>query len=242
MDIKVPVKNRILAALLATEYKRLLPKLKRVTLKRGEIVYRANEKIGDVYFPEDAVVAMVDTTDDNRTVEVGIIGSEGFVGINIFLGGLITPDKAIVQISGDAMKMRSHDLRKELRFGSPLQRLLLDYTRAFLAVMSQSVACSQHHTVEQRMARWLLTMSDYVGTREFLMNQQTIATMLGVRRSSISDAARKFQENGLISYRRSKMSILDKSSLRKQSCECYAVNRGAFEALHKNLPRLLSGK
>lgn len=242
MDIKVPVTNRILAALLATEYKHLLPKLERVTLKRGEIVYRANEQIDEVYFPEDAVVAMVDTMEDNRTVEVGIIGSEGFVGINIFLGGIITPDKAIVQISGNAMRMKSLDLRKELRFGSPLQRLLLDYTRAFLAVMSQSVACSQHHTVEQRLARWLLSMSDYVGTREFVMNQQTIAAMLGVRRSSISDAANKFQANGLISYRRSKMSILDKSSLRKQSCECYAINRKAFEALHRKLPKLLSGK
>lgn len=242
MVIQVPVKNRILAALLATEYKHLLPKLERVTLKRGQIVYRADQQIDAVYFPESAVVAMVDTTEDNRTVEVGIIGSEGFVGINVFLGGLITPDKAIVQISGEAMKMKSHELRKELRFGSPLQRLLLDYTRAFLAVMSQSVACSQHHTVEQRLARWLLAISDYVGTREFIMNQQTIAAMLGVRRSSISDAAGKFQADGLISYRRSKMSILDKPSLRKQSCECYAINRNAFEAMHKNLPRLLQGK
>jgi CRP-like cAMP-binding protein len=242
MAIKAPVRNRILAALLATEYKHLFPKLERVTLKRGEIVYRANQKIDVVYFPEDAVVAMVDTTEDNSTVEVGIIGREGFVGINIFLGGVITPDKAIVQISGDAMKMKSNDLRKELRFGSPLQRLLLDYTRAFLTVMSQSVACSQHHTVEQRLARWLLTMSDYVSTREFLMNQQTIAAMLGVRRSSVSDAAHKFQAAALISYRRSRITILDKSGLRKQSCECYAVNREAFEALHRNLPQLLSGK
>lgn len=242
MAIKAPVRNRILAALLAAEYKHLLPKLERVTLKRGEIVYRANQKIDVVYFPEDAVVAMVDTTDDNSTVEVGIIGREGFVGINIFLGGAITPDKAIVQISGDAMKMKSKDLRKEIRFGSPLQRLLLDYTRAFLTVMSQSVACSQHHNVEQRLARWLLTMSDYVSTPEILMNQQTIAAMLGVRRSSISDAAHKFQADALISYRRSRITILDKSGLRKQSCECYAVNREAFEALHRNLPQLLSGK
>ena len=242
MAIEVPVKNRILSTLLATEYKHLLPKLERVTLKRGEIVYRADQKIDEVYFPEDAVVAMVDTTDDNRTVEVGVIGREGFVGINIFLGGAVTPDKAIVQIAGTAMRMKSKDLRKELRFGSPLQRLLLDYTRAFLTVMSQSVACSQHHSVEQRLARWLLTMSDYVSTREILMNQQTIAAMLGVRRVSVSDAASKFQADGLINYRRSRISILDKSGLRKKSCECYALNREAFEALHRKLPALLSGK
>lgn len=242
MAIEIPVKNRILAALLATEYKRLLQKLERVTLKRGEIVYRADQRIDEVYFPEDAVFAMVDTTDDTRTVEVGIIGREGIVGINIFLGGVVTPDKAIVQISGDAMRMKSKDLRKELRFGSPLQLLLLDYTRAFLTVISQSVACSQHHTIEQRLARWLLTMSDYVSTREILMDQKTISAMLGVRRVSVSEAARKFQADALISYRRSRISILDKSSLRKKSCECYTVIRRAYEALHRDLPRLLSGK
>lgn len=242
MPIEVQVKNRILAALLATEYKRLLHKLERVALKRGDIVYRADQHIDAVYFPESAVVAIVDTADDTRTVEVGIIGSEGLVGINIFLGGVVTPDKAIVQISGEAMRMKSKDLRKELRFGSPLQRLLLDYTRAFLTVISQSVACSQHHTVEQRLARWLLTMSDYVSTREILMDQKTIAAMLGVRRVSVTDAASKFQADALISYRRSRISILDKPGLRKKSCECYRVNRQTYEALHKDLPRLLSGK
>src|SRR5512147_1199853 len=136
------VRNGILAALLATEYKRLLPRLEHVTLKRGQIIYRAAEEIEAVYFPEEAVVAMVDTTADRRTVEVGIIGSEGFVGINIFLGGAVTPDLAIVQLPGGAFRMKSKDLRKEVRFGSPLQRLLLDYTRTFLAVISQSVACS----------------------------------------------------------------------------------------------------
>lgn len=242
MATKTPVKNHILAALLATEYKRLLPNLERVTLKRDEVVYRADQQIDEVYFPEDAVVAMVDTTDDTRTVEVGIIGREGIVGINIFLGGVATPDKAIVQLSGDAMRMKSKDLQKELRFGSPLQRLLLDYTRAFLAVISQSVACSQHHTVEQRLARWLLTMSDYVATREILMDHKTISTMLGVRRVSVTDAARKFQADSLISYRRGKISVIDKSGLRKKSCECYRVIRQTYESLHQDLPRLLSGK
>ena len=99
------VRNSILAALLATEYKRLLPKLEYVELKRGEIVYRADQKIETVFFPEDSVVAMVDTTGDSRTVEVGIIGREGIVGINVFLGGVFTPDKAIVQIPGGATKM-----------------------------------------------------------------------------------------------------------------------------------------
>src|SRR3984893_10764617 len=117
---------------------------------------------------------MIDTVEGGGTVEVGIIGHEGMVGINIFLGGLYTPDKAIVQIAGGAMRMMTADLRKELRFGSPLQRLLLRYTQALLAIISQSVACSQHHTVAQRLARWLLTMHDHAVSNTFDMSQASI--------------------------------------------------------------------
>ena len=236
------VRNSILAALLATEYKRLLPKLEHVTLRRGEIVYRADQEIEAVYFPEEAVVAMVDTAEDRRTVEVGIVGREGIVGINIFLGGAVTPDKAIVQLPGGAMRMKSKDLRKEVRFGSPLQRLLLGYTRTFLAVISQSVACSQHHNVEQRLARWLLTMSDYAGSGEFLMVQESIAAMLGVRRVGITEAAGRLQAAVLIGYRRGRMSVLDQAGLEKKSCECYRFIRKQYEQLHGELPRLLSRK
>jgi CRP-like cAMP-binding protein len=239
---EIPVRNSILAALLATEYKRLLPKLEHVTLKRGEVVYRADQKIEELYFPEDAVVVMVDTTDDGSTVEVGIIGREGIVGINVFLGGVVTPDRAIVQLPGGAMRIKSKDLRKELRFGTPLQRLFLDYTRTFLAVISKSVACSQHHSLEQRLARWLLTMNDYAGSREFLMIHESIAAMLGVRRVGITGAARKLQEAALISYRRGRINILDKPGLVKRSCECYGYIRQEYGRLHGELQRLLSGK
>lgn len=233
------VRNRILAALLASEYKRLLPRLEHVTLKRGEIVYRADQDIEAVYFPEETVVAMVDSTDDRRAVEVGVIGREGIVGINIFLGGIATPDKAIVQLPGGAMRMKSKDLRKEIRFGSPLQRLLLEYTRTFLSVISQSVACSQHHSIQQRVARWLLTMSDYADSREFFMVHESIAAMLGVRRVSITEAAQKLQAAALISYRRGHIRVLDKAGLVKESCECYRFIGHQYERLHKALPGLL---
>lgn len=192
-----------------------------------------------MYFPEDAVVAMVDSMDDGRTVEVGIIGREGLVGINIFLGGIVTPDKAIVQLSGGAMKMQARDLRKELRFGSPLQRLLLSYGRAFLAVVSQSVACSQHHDVEQRLARLLLTMSRYAGSRELLMVHESIAALLGVRRAGVTVAASNLQTAGLIGYRRGTIRILDRQGLQKRSCECYRFISGQYEHLQLELRRLL---
>jgi CRP-like cAMP-binding protein len=233
-----PVGNRLLAALPASEYRRLLPKLKHVLLKRGAIVYRADQRIEHVYFPVDAVIAMVDSMDDGRTVEVGIIGREGIVGINIFLGGIVTPDKSIVQIAGGAMLMKSMDLRKELQFGGPLQRVLLAYARTFLAVISQSVACSQHHNIEQRLPRLLLTMHDYAGSGEFLMVQQSMATLLGVRRAGITESAQELQAANLISYHRGRISVLNKARLMKKSCECYRFIRQQYQRLHEGLPRL----
>ena len=236
------VKNDILRALLNSEYKHLSPMLGRVELKLGAIVYRADQRIDHVYFPETAVVTMIDTMEDGATVEVGIIGHEGMVGINIFLGCLVTPDKAIVQISGSAMRMKTSDLRKELRFGSPLQRLLLRYTQVLLAVISQSVACSQHHTVGQRLARWLLTMHDHAESNEFEISHKSIAAMLGARREGVTEGAVKLQAAGLITYRRARIEILDKAGLKKKSCECYRFIRRQFDGLLKDVPAFLSGK
>lgn len=235
-------RNRILSALLATEYKQLLPRLEHVTLARGQIIYRADEDIKDVYFPEEAVIAMVDTMDNGRTVEVGLIGREGIVGVNIVLGGVATPDKAIVQLAGRAMKMRSKHLRAEMHFGSRLQRFLLAYSRAFLAVISQSVACSQYHDVEQRLARWLLTINDYAGSREFSMDHKSIALMLGVRREGVTEAAGKFQMAELIRYHRGRITVIDAAGLGKKACECYRYIRQQYRYLYDELPRLLSRK
>ena len=237
-----PIRNDILRALLNSEYKSLRPKLEHVDLKAGEIIYQADQSIEYVYFPEDAVVAMIDTVEDGSTVEVGVIGHEGMVGINIFLGCLVTPDKAIVQIPGGAMRMKTSDLRKELRFGSPLQRLLLRYTQALLAVISQSVACSQHHSVAQRLARWLLTMHDYAESNEFAMSQASMAAMLGVRRTGITEAAGILQAARLMSYSRGRIRILDEAGLSKKSCECYRFIRGQFDGLLKDVPKFLSAK
>jgi CRP-like cAMP-binding protein len=211
-----------------------------VTLTRGQVIYRADQDIEEVYFPEEAVVAMVESVDNGRTVEVGLIGREGIVGINVVLGGVVTPDKAVVQLAGSAMRMKSRHLRKEMRFGSPLQRLLLAYARAFLAVLSQSVACCQYHSVEQRLARWLLTMNDYVGSREFPTDHKSIAQMLGVRREGITAAAGKFQKAALINCRRGRISVLDARGLAKNACECYRFIRQQYRYLHGDLPRLLS--
>jgi CRP-like cAMP-binding protein len=236
----MPIRNSVLGALLATQYDRVLPKLEHVTLQAGQTLYRAEQEIEDVYFPEQAVVSMIDSMDDGRTVEVGIIGREGIVGLNVFLGGVITPDKAVVQLAGGAMRMSAKDLRKELRFGSPLQQLLHGYSRTFLAVISQSVACSQHHDIEQRLARLLLTLDHLAGPEEFSMPQASIAPLLGVRRAGVSEAANHLQARGLIAYRRGRICVLDRRGLESKSCECYRFIRRQYAHFQAVLPRLLS--
>src|SRR5689334_21722768 len=158
--LEVEVTNGILGALLKTEYRRLADKMQRVDLKSGAVVYRANQKIEHVYFPEDSVVAMVDTLEDGRTVEVGLVGREGMEGINIFLGTIATPEKGGRQAPGRGAGIGLAGLGREVRFGRPLQRGLVPYTEVALAVINQSVACSQHHVGQQPLARWILAMDE----------------------------------------------------------------------------------
>jgi len=238
----IPVRNSVLAGLLAADYQHVLPKLEHVTLTGGQVLYHADQEIEDVYFPEDAVVAMIDAMDDGRTVEVGIIGREGFVGINVFLGGVATPDTAGVQLPGGAMRMSADELREEMRFGSPLQQLLLAYARTFLAVISQSVACSQHHDIEQRLARLLLTLNYYAGSGGFPMLQESMAALLGVRRAGISEAAGQLQAQGLMRYQRGRISNVDGRRLERKSCECYRFIRQQYAQFQDMLPLLLRRK
>lgn len=239
-DAASRIENKILGALLRTEYRRLIGRMEHVELKRGAILYRADQEIEHVYFPEDAVVAMIDTMANGRTVEVGLIGIEGLVGINIFLGGVTTPDKAVVQIPGGAMRMRSRELRREIRFGNPLQRLLLRYTQAFVAVISQSVACCEYHSVEQRLARWVLTMHEYTDPRDLVMSHQNIAAMLGARRSGVSESTATFRRLGLIDYRRGRIKVLDEPGLELKACECYRFIKRQYAGWRDQVPRLLS--
>jgi CRP-like cAMP-binding protein len=236
------VRNDVLRALLNSEYKHLRPRLERADLEAGEIIYRADQSIEYVYFPESAVVAMMDTMENGATVEVGIIGHEGMVGINMFLGHQVTPDQGIVQIPGTAMRMTADDFCRDIRFGSPLQRLLLRYTQAVLAVISQSIGCSQHHSVAQRLARWLLTMHYYAEANQFEMSQESIAAMLGVGRARVNMAAANFKAKGLITYRRSRIRIVDEMGLKRISCECYRFIRKEYEALLGDVPKYLSRK
>jgi CRP-like cAMP-binding protein len=222
-----PIKNLVLAGLPPKEYARLLPNLEYVLLPSGEKLYKSGDVIEHVYFPGDGLVSLVTHMNDGTTVEVGIIGRDGMVGIPVLLGDDIAFEEAIVQIGGDAMRMRSEVFKEGLkRNHSPLLTELLLYTRALMRQVGRTAACNRIHTVEERLSRWLLMCHDRMESNELPLTQEFISNMLGTRRASVGSAAMGLQTDGLIHYSRGHISILDRSGLEETSCECYLAGKG----------------
>ena len=227
--------NKILAALNSTSYQRFLFHLEPVTLSLGEVIYNPGAKLHHVYFPETAVFSMLCTLRNGDTVEVGPVGCEGMVGLDVFLGASTTPTQQVIQVGGTALKMNADMLRQELRTETSLMpHLLLRYTHMLLAMTGQSSACNKLHSVEQQLSRWLLMMHDYVG-EELLLTHELIALTLGVRRAGISESANDFKKAGLIDYRRGHIRVLNRPGLETMACECYNVIRDEYDRLYADL-------
>lgn len=232
-------RNRLLRALPEDVYERLLPDLEMVPLTLGKVIYESHGALSHVYFPTTAIVSLLYTMEDGSSAEIGVVGSDGVVGIAVFMGGDTTPNRAVVQSAGDALRLRVSAFRDEFKRIGELHRLLLLYTQALLTQMSQTAVCNRLHTVEQQLCRWLLLSHDRLETNELIMTQELIANMLGVRREGVSVAAHHLQEAGLIRYKRGHITIVDRPGLEASVCECYEVVRTESDRL---LPyRLSSG-
>jgi CRP-like cAMP-binding protein len=213
--------NRLLAALPAREYQRLLPHLKLVALPFGDILYESGEPIRHVYFPNQGIVSLLSVVEGRSTLEVGIVGNEGMVGISIFLGARDAFNRALVQGAGMAMRMTSQAFRTQIGESGPLPALLRRYTHSLLAQISQTAVCNRFHKVEARLARWLLMTQDRIGTDELRLTQKFLSDMLGVRREGVTDAAHTLQQAKLIHYVRGRITILDRAGLEAAACQCY---------------------
>ena len=220
---RAPVANRLLAALPKKEYQRLLPGLEQVTLPFAEVLYEPGASIRHVYFPNDSVVSLLAEVEERSALEVGVVGSEGVVGISVFMGVDTSRDRALVQGAGTAMRMGAAALRTESDRAGSLHRLLRRYTHSLLTQASQSAACNRFHTVDARLARWLLMTRDRSGSDEFLLTQEFMSDMLGVRREGVSRAAGALQQDELINYSRGHVKILDRPGLEAVACVCYRM-------------------
>ncbi len=217
--------NRLLASLPPREYQRLLPELEPVKLAFAQIIYAPGDTIRHVYFPNDSVVSLLAAEDHHASLEVGMIGNEGMTGIAVFMEVNTSRTLALVQGAGTALRMKSATLRKESTHVSSFHRLLLRYAHSLLTQMSLSSSCNRFHTLDARLARWLLMTHDRIGTDGFRVTQDFMSNMLGVRREGVNKVAGDLQKDKLIKYSRGHIVILDRPGLEKASCTCYGIIR-----------------
>jgi CRP-like cAMP-binding protein len=223
--------NRLLASLPAHEMERLLPSMRLVFLELKQVLCEDRAPMPYVYFPTQGVVSQVLCTSDGDQIEVGVVGNEGMVGLSVLLGEEESPARYFAQVPGTAYRMPAAVLRAETRWESPLRRVLNRYLAAHLRQLAQAVACSGLHAIPQRCARWLLMTHDRVEGDSFPLTHEFLATMLGVRRSSVSEILQPLARQGLIRNGRGQVTILDRAGLEALSCECYRAVKDEMERL-----------
>ena len=225
--------NHLLSALPTAEFERLAAHLEQVPLALGEMIYEPGGQLRYAYFPTTAIVSLHYVMESGASAESAGVGNEGVVGISLFMGGDTTSSSAVVQTAGHAYRLAGSLLKEEFNRIGMLHRVLLRYTQSLITQMSQTAVCNRHHSVEQQLCRWLLLTLDRVSSSELVMTQGLVASMLGVRREGVTEAAGKLQRAGFISYRRGHIAVLDRAGLEARTCECYAV-------VKKEMDRLLS--
>jgi CRP-like cAMP-binding protein len=223
--------NHLLAALPEDDWLQLLPHLAPVELHRGQVLHEAGMALSHVYFPTTATVSLVSMLEDGGSVEVATVGNEGIVGVCAFMGGISTLSSAVVQTTGQGLRLPAAAIAEAGRRSARLMQQLLRYTLALISQMSQMAACNRHHSVDQQLCRWLLLMLDRVGSDELAATQERIASLLGVRREGVTYGALKLQQAGVIRYSRGRIAVLNRAALEERACECYTVVRNEYARL-----------
>jgi CRP-like cAMP-binding protein len=230
-DMLVARKNRLLAGLPRHDLEELLAESERCPLDRKQLLVEANEPIRAAYFPLSGAASLIMASTNGTTIEVAMVGCEGLIGLPLLLGSEITPISAVVQLPGEALRIGAPAFRQQIARNGPLVRRLHLFAQSLLDQVAQSTACIRHHSVAQRCARWLLTMHDHAESDEYVLTQDLLAQMLGVRRASVTAAAARLQREGAIRYRRGAVTIIDRAALERASCECYGLIRAEYERL-----------
>ncbi len=230
-----PLQNHLLAALPPADYARLAAHLELTPMLLGEVLYEPGGRLPHVYFPISAIVSLHYVCQDGMSAEIAGVGNEGMLGISLFMGGDTTPSSAVIQTGGQGYRLASRRLVEEFNRGGALLRLLLRYSQALITQMTQTGACNRHHNVAQQLCRWLLLTLDRLPSNNLVMTQELIASMLGVRRESVTEAAGKLKEHGVISYRRGHISVLDRAGLEAHVCECYGVVKTEYDRLLRDV-------
>lgn len=238
-----PKQNHLLAALPEADYERLLPSLEWISMPLGKVLCEPSAQLSYVYFPTTAIVSLSYVMENGATAEIAGVGNEGVVGVSLFMGGVTTPSRAFVHTAGAGYRIKANMLLEEFnriggRRSGALHHLLLRYTQTLITQMSQTAVCNRHHSVDQQLCRWLLLTLDRLPSNELIITQELIASMLGVRRESITEAAGKLQREEVIRYSRGRIEIIERAGLEHRVCECYSVVKKEFDHLISDVATL----
>jgi CRP-like cAMP-binding protein len=223
--------NGLLAAFPLAAWERLRPNLQPVWLTSGQSLCEPGFRLAHTYFPTSAIVSLLNATTNGHATATAAVGREGLVGIALFMGGETTPSSAVVASAGWVYRLKAGHLKEEFSRNGEVMRLLLRYTQALIAQMTQTAACNRHHSVDQQLCRWLLLCLDRVASNELDMTQELIADMLGVRRESVTKAAGTLQDMRVIHYHRGRITVTDRPKLEALCCECYGTVRREYGRL-----------
>jgi CRP-like cAMP-binding protein len=231
MPLQTPDQNHLLATLPAEILERISPQLELILLPLGKVIYESSDQLQYVYFPTTAIISLHYVMENGASAEIAGVGNEGILGISVFMGGNSTLSRATVQTAGYSYRLKEKFMMEEFNHYGIFQHLMLRYTQALITQISQTAVCNRHHSIGQQLCRWLLLTIDRLPAQELTMTQELIATMLGVRREGITEAAGDLQRLGFISYRRGHITVLDRLGLESNTCECYDAVKKEFHRL-----------
>lgn len=222
-------RNYLLNALPPDAIERLRPNIEPFDAYLGRNLYRPNEPIEHVYFPDNSMASIVANTESGHTTEIGVIGCEGAVGLEVIMGSTTSPNESMIQIADGAYRICSKALIAEFEESAATRRVFLAFVNKFLIQVSQTTLCNRLHSVDERLARWLLMSDDRVESEHLKLTQEFLAIMLGVTRVSVTHSANNLQSAGFIKYSRGRITMVDRDGLENFVCECYAIVKAEYD-------------
>jgi CRP-like cAMP-binding protein len=229
-------RNRLLSALPPADLELLRPNLEAVTLDLHRDLEKPNGQIGHVYFFEDGIASVVIIGPEGRSIEVGLIGSEGMSGVTVLLGNHRSPTATYMQVAGHGHRIRAADLRRAMKASVSLQQLLLKFAQAFMIQMAHTAACHGTARLDERLARWILMAQDRLGHAKVPVTHEFLALMLGVRRPRVTDALHILEGDGLIRASRGQIIVLDRRAIEKRAKHCYGIPEAEYRRLFGERP------
>ncbi|MGI8493727.1 MAG: Crp/Fnr family transcriptional regulator [Pyrinomonadaceae bacterium] len=228
-NITRSTRNLILNSLPDENFARLLPDLEQVHLTLGQVIFRAEEPIEYVYFPNNSMISVIANTVNGQSAEVGVIGYEGIIGIDVLMGSNMTLNDNIIQLANSALRIKTAAVQKEFKRADAFHDSVLRFIRLMMIQISQTALCNRLHSVEERLARWLLMCHDRSPTDNLNLTQEFLAVMLGSNRATVTLSALTLQNIGYIKYSRGRITITDRPGLESFACDCYQTVKTEYD-------------